>query len=64
MAFIDCIKCFLSLKMNLHREKLFRNKKAQSMLKGVNLGTAVGYGLCQPYFQDINIQGARVKNTI
>lgn len=50
--------------MNLHREKLFRNKKAQSTLKGVNLGTAVGYGLCQPYFQDINIQGARVKNTI
>ena len=34
------------------------------MLKGVNLGTAVGYGLYQPYFQDINIQGARVKNTI
>lgn len=64
MAFIDCIKCFLLLKMNLHREKLFRNKKAQSMLNGVNLGTAVGYGLCQPYFQDINIQGARVKNTI
>ena len=64
MAFIDCIKCFLLLKMNLQREKLFRNKKAQSMLKGVNLGTAFGYGLCQPYFQDINIQGARVKNTI
>ena len=64
MAFIDCIKCFLSLKMNLHIEKLFRNKKAQSMLKGVNLGTAVGYGLYQPYFQYINIQVARVKNTI
>ena len=48
----------------LAKRKTIQKQKSTKYAKGVNLGTAVGYGLCQPYFQDINIQGARVKNTI